>query len=528
MKKFFVMLCVISVSLSMYVLPAIAADELVYWEALHAGTAQKYQSLGDTPMYQELEKRTGVKIQHIDVSSAGDETRNQFNLVLASGDLPDMMFYANWIRHYPGAPTKLVEDGIALPLNDLIDEHAPNFKKLMEEHPEWRKAVTTDDGQYWCFPFLRGDPELMVFFGPILRKDFLDELGLAVPETIDEWHDTLTALKAKADYPLTMNAIGKGPRNITTGHTFIGAYKIQWDWYLGDDGKVHFGQYEPAYKDFLTTWNKWYSEGLIDPDFLTNERKQVDARMLNGKSAAMMGYGGSNIGRYLDGKADDPTFDLVGAPHPVLVKGDKPFTGQMDVPFNPNGVALVITTQAKDPVAAVKWADYAYSPDGKILFNFGIEGESFTWNENFPGFEGEKFPQYTDIMTANPEGISLANALKMWVRAGYHGPFVQDKRYIAQYYARQQQLDAWNVWSNSDAAKHKIPPTSMTPEESQEFADIMAQAETYVREKYAAFTLGQEALDDATFEKYREQLKKMGIERAIELKQLAYERYLNK
>jgi putative aldouronate transport system substrate-binding protein len=468
-----------------------------------------------------LEKRTGVKIKFTNVSEA--DGQNQFSLLLASGQFPDMIYYTNWISHYPGAPAKLLDDQIALPLNDLIDKYAPNFKKVMADHPAWRKMATTDDGKFWCFPFIRGAEELMVFFGPILRKDLLDELKLPVPETMAEWHATLTALKAKVAYPLTMN---KGGRNIETGHDFIGAYKLQWGWFIDGD-KVKYGQYEPAYKDFLTTWSAWYKEGLIDPDFLTDENKQTDSKMLNGKAAAVMGYTGSNIGKYMDAMAGkDGKFDLIGAPHPVLKKGDKPWTGQIDQPLQPTGYGLVISTQCKDPETAVKWADYAYGPEGHILFNFGTEGVSFNWAENYPGFEGQKFPQYTELITKNPNKLTTSAALKIWLRAGYSGPFVQDKRYFVQYLKLAQQRKAVETWMQGDATLHKEPPFSLTPKESEEFAQIMSQVETYMREMYARYTTGQDSLD--TFDKYREQLKKMGIEKAIAIKQAAYERYLKK
>lgn len=47
-----------------------------------------------------------------------------------------MIYYSNWMQHYPSAPAKLLEDNVALPLNDLIDKYAPNFKKVMDEHPD--------------------------------------------------------------------------------------------------------------------------------------------------------------------------------------------------------------------------------------------------------------------------------------------------------------------------------------------------------------------------------------------------------
>ena len=68
-----------------------------------------------------------------------------------------------------------------------MDDHAPNLSALFAKNPEWHKAAKTDTGTLYMFPFIRGDDYLMVFFGPQLRRDWLDQLGLEVPETLAEW-----------------------------------------------------------------------------------------------------------------------------------------------------------------------------------------------------------------------------------------------------------------------------------------------------------------------------------------------------
>lgn len=115
--------------------------------------------------------------------------------MLASGELPDMLEY-NFFN-FPGGPEKAIKDGYILELNDLIDKYAPNYKKYLQEHPEVEKMVKTDKGSYYSFPFIRGDESLLTFQGPVIRKDWLDELGLPVPETIDEWTTALKAFKEK-------------------------------------------------------------------------------------------------------------------------------------------------------------------------------------------------------------------------------------------------------------------------------------------------------------------------------------------
>ncbi|HML45440.1 MAG TPA: extracellular solute-binding protein, partial [Clostridia bacterium] len=109
-----------------------------------------------------------------------------------SGDYPDMMEYG-W-RGFPGGPRGLLEEGVIIPLDGLIADYAPNLTKIYEESPDAKKQATLDDGANYYFPFLRLEPESKAG-GPILRKDWLEKLGLDLPVTMDDWHDMLVAFR---------------------------------------------------------------------------------------------------------------------------------------------------------------------------------------------------------------------------------------------------------------------------------------------------------------------------------------------
>ena len=82
---------------------------------------------------------------------------------------------------------------------------------------------------------------------------------------------------------------------------------------------------QDEYKDYITQLNKWYSAGLLDNDLANNQGTLIDSKIVNNEAGALVnGYLGSGIGRYLSQKkGDDSGFNLVGAPYPVLKKGDK-------------------------------------------------------------------------------------------------------------------------------------------------------------------------------------------------------------
>ena len=168
--------------------------ELTIWEGLWHNASVSVTNLAETPLYQEVMRRTGIDVTFIHPAQ-GQETE-AFNLMIASNELPDMI-YTRWTTGYPGGPEKAISDGVIIRLNDVIANHAPNLSALYAKHPEWLKAVKTDSGTHYIFPFIRGDDYLMVFYGPQLRSDWLDQLGLEVPETLDEWDDVLSSMKSE-------------------------------------------------------------------------------------------------------------------------------------------------------------------------------------------------------------------------------------------------------------------------------------------------------------------------------------------
>ena len=492
--------------------------EITIWEGLWSNASVSVANLAETPLYQEVMRRTGIDVTFI--HPAQGQERESFNLMIASNDLPDMI-YTNWSREYPGGPEKAISDGVIIHLNDVIADHAPNLSALFAKHTEWLKAAKTDSGTHYMFPFIRGDDYLMVFFGPQLRADWLDQLGLEVPETLADWDHVLSSLKSEGlvEYPLTFTSFRRG-RGLNRS-AFIQPFGTIWDFYQDDGGQVHFGPYDDAFGDFLVFFKDWFDRGLADPEFFSNERNTFNAKILNGETGAWLSYTGSGIGAYLDANGGKGTFDIVAAPYPVLNKGDVPFFGQRDNPLP--GAGMAITTQARDVEAAATFADFAYGEEGHVLFNFGLEGESYEWSTSYPGFEGERWPVYTDVMNSDPDGRTLSQMGGLYTRSFYSGPIVQDRRYMYQYARRPQQRNAVQIWGQTEAAQHKLPAITATPSEAEELAEMMSDVNTYVEEMVVKFITGQEPVSNLGA--FQSRLQQMGIERAIEIKQAGMERY---
>lgn len=450
---------------------------------------------------QTMEKRTGIKLNHLGGAKMNSQ---EFNLILASGDLPDI--WANDWLNFPGGPEKAIEQGYILKLNDVIEKYAPNLQKALKDNPEMAKAIRTDTGAYYAFPFYRS-PESQIYGGPIVRKDWLDELGLPVPVTMDDWYITLKAFKEKkgASAPFTLRTMFWERTS-----AFQGAYGAMNGFYQ-ENGKVIFGNIQPGYKQFLTTMRKWYAEGLLDKDFASIDAKTVDKKMTTNASGATVGFTNGYIDKYTDAlKATDPKVELIGTTYPTLEKGQRPKFGQMDNAYF-GCCSGAISGSSKNVEAAARWLDYNYSKEGQMLNMFGIEGKTYKMDNGKVTF--------TDLITKDPEGKTPFNALAIFARITNH-PFIQVG---PEPTTIKQQVEARNVWAETDHAKYLLPPVTQLPEEAKEITKIMNEVNVYVKESEIKFILGDKPLDE--FDAYVGQLKKLGIDKAVELKQKALERY---
>ncbi len=487
-----------------------AGGKITYWGLLSTTESPNFSNRGDEPFAKAWMEQTGIEIEFMHPPTG--QIKEQFSLILADGNLPDIMEY-NWLADYPGGPEKAIKDGVILPLNDIFAQYCPNITKYLAENPDIDKMIKTDDGNYYAFPFVRGSQRLCNTIGLMLRGDLLEELGLEVPTTIDEWHTVLTAFKENGiaspycpEYTRT---------DLMNADPFMAAFGICKNFYIDDAGKVQYGGIQEGYKQYLETMAQWYKEGLIDADLATLKFDQVNAKMINGTAGASLGFAGSYMGTWMGAAtAENPDYLLVPAPYPTLEKGTAAEYGFKDSQYSGHASAA-ITTSCQDVERAAKLLDYAYGEKGHMLFNFGVEGESYDL------IDGE--PVYTQWIMENPDGWPVAQAMSAYIRGNNNGPFIQDARYLDQYYALDCQKDTVDVWGATNADKHMLPPVTPTSDESREMSSIVNEITTYRDEMALKYIFGAESLD--TFEEYVQNIKSMGLDRALQIQQDALDRY---
>ncbi|MGN7415029.1 ABC transporter substrate-binding protein [Paenibacillus sp. SAF-068] len=490
-----------------------------YWRANDAKLTASLNNFGDMAAYKEKEKLTGIQVKFTHPPLG--QQRDQFNLLISTKELPDVIYY-NWADAV-GGPEKMIKDGRIIRLNELIDSYAPNLKRIIESDPNVKKQIALDDGTIYMFPLLKLDAlKLNATSGLIMRQDWLDQLNLEVPTTIDEWYTVLKAFKEQDpngngkpdELPFTGNW---GPGNLTKLHDFAAAFGVIGGFQLNGD-KVEFGPIQPGYRDFLETMAKWYKEGLIDPEIMTNDGKAFDYKVTSNLAGAYQGGVFSGMGKYFNLMRDtDPNFNVTGVPWPVSPDGTSYATFNLENKVLSYGEAITASADEDKLKYIVQWMDYNYSEEGSDLFNFGIENDSYVRDG-----EGVKF---TDTIIDNPNGLTYDQALASYALSIMDGPINQDSRYLDALLFDDGQRAANAEWMKASSAL-TLPPIRLSTEEVTTSTSIMSQVNTYLNETMTAIISGQKPITE--FDKMTETIKSMDIERAIEVHQAAYDRYQSK
>lgn len=139
-------------------------------------------------LYQFYKDLTGVGLVQPYVEWNGGSTyQQQLNLKIAAGEMPDIFYPAN------GMEADLIKNGALLDLTDLLPEKAPHLWEAIPEEV-WDVVRTYDptgEKRIYGIPNVRD----MSLYAGLIRQDWLDNLGLSMPQTQEEFVEVLRAFK---------------------------------------------------------------------------------------------------------------------------------------------------------------------------------------------------------------------------------------------------------------------------------------------------------------------------------------------
>ncbi|WP_165972133.1 extracellular solute-binding protein [Paenibacillus piri] len=464
----------------------------------------------DMLIFKEYGKMTNVKVVFEATPEAGYKEKR--NVRLASGDYPEA-FYRAMLT--PADEVNYGSQGILIPLNDLIDKYAPNFKAILEKHPDVKKSIIAPDGNIYSLPQLNEQVAPRISRKLWINKKWLDKLGLPVPTTVDEYYKTLKAFKEN-----DMNGNGKNDEIPWTGDkSFDLIPGLRGSWGLGTtgyrknvyvdedaNGKLRFFATDPKYKEMLQYLAVLFKEGLMDREVFAQEVPQFNAKLTQGLVGS---FHASNVNQAGSALMNDyvPVPALKG-PH-----GDHMYT--YVVPFTQNQGAFAITNKNKHPEATMRWIDYFYSEEGSKFLRMGVEGITY---EKLPNGDIE----YKDDIRNNPK-LSLdqaAGQFSTW--PGGNVPQMVLQKFDKTGNTFPSSLEAAKLLG-PDTPEKIWPSFLFTKEEQDKLNSLESDIVTFVEEQQLKFITGAQSFD--AWDQYVNSINKMGVKDLLNIYGAAIERY---
>ena len=494
---------------------------LKFYTFVHPEHLQFYKDLSEHPVVQIMEDQTGLNLEFVHPPQG--DNGSFFTTMIASGDYPDIIAGNESWNLYPGGPEAAIQDGVILDMDELILNYAPNYIKTMQTLDEkTQKRAISDNGNIVRFftmlqpPFLSG----RVHSGIFIREDLLKKYGLEMPYTIDDYTNVYQTFKDNG-IKIPCGFMEVGDAVWTQYSPYASAYGVTFKDFFAKDGKVVYSRIQPEYKEFLTKMNEWYQKGFISADFPTTKKNDLEKQ-----------YSAGNVGTYMHGnwktsavnkvgQAANPEFNSVGAPYPRMNKDDEiTFASQMTSVDNR---CAFISATSKHPVEAAKFIDYLFMQDTQVLTAWGFDKQYKDFEPSYQTVDGKR--EWMPVVNKNPDYDFATMRAKFTINP-LQIMWMEDME-RTQYEPYPDKMQTWENWGYK-TNQNSLIPTLITPtiDESREYSQIYVPIETYTDEMVLKFILGQESLDK--FDDFVAQVKALNIDKATEIKQNAYTRFMNR
>ena len=494
-----------------YPLPGEKTTFEVWTIGFNSANKYGYTSLNDYPAYAELEKRTNVHIEWMLPADTGDAMAS-FSLVIASEDYPDS-FQTN-IGYYSGGFDSYIENEIIIDIKDLVEQYCPDYYRYYNSDEEFRKGFVTDSGYMPGFFAIMKEKEGS-WIGPVIRADMYDKFGLPDPVTLEDLHDYLMLMKEQ--YNLTKGPLLFNQQGLQ--QFILAAWNIEPKFYVVDN-TVKYGIVQPEFKEYVTLMRQWYSEGLIDRDFISKNTMWYHSDYVTSVTSDDYVYFDAFYGAFegLYASAENPNYKLRPVNVPVLTEGQQRLVrdhSAHDVSKIRNSVGT-ITVDCEQPDILARWYNYMYTDEGFLLANYGTE-------ENHYIDENGK-PQYNmDLITNVPEGFTAMDAVNQ-IRLPVSVVQIYDWSHQILPILKPEAAEANKTWDANYTEQRTMPSmVSLTAEESSAYSAIATDIDTFVAENVVKFITGQKSMDE--YDAFIEQLCTMDLEEMIAYQQAALDRY---
>ena len=450
-------------------------------------------TVGTQRLVDAFTAETGIKLVLRPMAANG--YLDDINMMLSTGDVPDLIYDA------PGYMMDTDRMDVLLPLEDLIAEYAPNYIQAARSCYDGLQALIEDNDHIMRMYQFYDSPQFIPMLGVVIRQDWQEELGLDLPETYDDYHDLLLAMKNQygCRLPFRMLPAGiTGADNFTAGFGVSVGARTASNGFYQMDGEVKYGLLEDGFTDYVTTMRRWYDEGLITVAY----RDNVDL----GSNSYLIDLSTGESGVFF---LPLESFDLLSK------MCDFPITAGMDpvktygelshlAPSRATSIAgtgISITELCEAPELAVQAADWFYSDTATMIGNYGIEEETYILQDGKPEYTELTLSNLPD-QTANLQGICAT---------------AREEVLLAEY------LDVLDVWTRQKDTDYMLPELYFDTKVRDAYESLMLDINSYADGCIAQLVSGDMPVSEIPA--MRERLKELHINEAMQIWQKSLDNY---
>lgn len=461
------------------------------------------------PAVIKAEEDTNIKIKWMEIPSTG--WQEKINIMFASGELPDAIATgisaSSIVKNLP----QLV------PVGDYIDKYAPSVAQVYNKYPEIQVMLKQEDDKIYSFMTnthsSRNDTTSGVLF---INKEWLDNLGLEVPNTVEEYYEVLKAFKEKD--PNANGIQDEIPLSFcqqfyaSQFSMLLGAFGIKDDelHIMIENGKVEFAPAKQEYYEALKYYNKLASEGLIDLEGFSQTQQQYYSKgqqMIVGSFIEFLPY-------FAVGEQNDSKY--IALPPLKSSVADPIWNGTKDKFAGWSG-GFVITKACKNPEALVRWFDYVNSDfERKMSWYFGERG--ILWDMNN---ETREFWYLNNL----PEGVSKGE-YRYSASAGPHGPMFitldELNHFVMKDDPKGEQREGYIDMLEPYFPEETLLTVFESLEVTEEKGNLQVEIDNYIK-NFVAQSVST-GIDEAKWQEHLDKLEKLNIARYVELQQEAYDK----
>ena len=471
----------------------------------------------------DAEAATGVKLEIVEVGSAS--ASEQFNLMVASGDMTDMIPCR---EYYTGGLSKAYEEDIIVDINEYVEENMPNYVGVFNTLSEKTQKETLTDGMMLAFSIIADGT--MNSNGLVTRKDWLDEMGVEISGdlmSLDDFTDLLRQFHEKYQTPYTYYMqdgtmpleaafdtkipllVPDGFMNFTTSTIFRYGDEITTGW--TNDG----------YREYLQYVLDLMDEGVLYKDFLSMSSDRGDINTAQGTGEVAIWTAAADKIEEIAGYSDDPDIAFQGLPA-VTADPSQPYVWQQETSLVSTNAGMSISTSCQQPELVCQWMNYFWTTDGYYMANYGVEGEALKFEGDEPVFDWEAPVTATGANAPNAD-----MALELFTMKRFTSFYADHDRLLSTF--PESALNAVELWTLEDGTDERFYPSTLestfTTAENEEIAEYEADLLTYAQETALKFLDGSLELNDANWDTYVNTINDMGMGDIIAVYQNAYDQY---